>query len=243
MNFRQTGPGRPSKPVQEASPNWRTVMSVVTRYMLCCCAPMSDIGLWRTASGLKPDSNHHSRAPIWRLGSKEPCLDLSFIRIMPLFTHYLFSLIIGIMNETKNCPYCGEEILAGAKKCKHCGEWLEEEPKPVTVKPEPQSPITVMARPTEQRFSQPIVINNTVSSRSNGIGTAGFVLTLISAIFCWVPGVNWIIWFLGALFSFIGLFKRPRGMAVAGFILSIIDVIIIVVVIGAVVGVASSLFS
>lgn len=39
------------------------------------------------------------------------------------------------MNETKNCPYCGEEILAGARKCKHCGEWLEEEakPKPVSV--------------------------------------------------------------------------------------------------------------
>lgn len=30
------------------------------------------------------------------------------------------------MNEKKNCPYCGEEIMATAKKCKHCGEWIEE---------------------------------------------------------------------------------------------------------------------
>jgi ribosomal protein S27AE len=28
------------------------------------------------------------------------------------------------MNETKRCPYCGEEIMAAAKKCKYCGEWL-----------------------------------------------------------------------------------------------------------------------
>ena len=29
-------------------------------------------------------------------------------------------------DATKRCPYCGEEILAVAKKCKHCGEWLDE---------------------------------------------------------------------------------------------------------------------
>ena len=27
--------------------------------------------------------------------------------------------------EVKNCPYCGEEVLAAAKKCKHCGEWIK----------------------------------------------------------------------------------------------------------------------
>lgn len=29
--------------------------------------------------------------------------------------------------KVKICPYCGEEILAVAKKCKHCGEWLDKE--------------------------------------------------------------------------------------------------------------------
>lgn len=29
--------------------------------------------------------------------------------------------------EMKNCPFCAESILAVAKKCKHCGEYLDAE--------------------------------------------------------------------------------------------------------------------
>lgn len=29
-------------------------------------------------------------------------------------------------SDKKVCPYCGEEIMAAAKKCKHCGEWLDD---------------------------------------------------------------------------------------------------------------------
>lgn len=29
--------------------------------------------------------------------------------------------------ETTNCPYCAEEIKKDAKKCKHCGEFIDQE--------------------------------------------------------------------------------------------------------------------
>ncbi len=81
------------------------------------------------------------------------------------------------------------------------------------------------------RPGQTIIIRQEIR-KSNGMGTAGFVLALISLFCSWLPVVNWVVWFLGLLLSFIGMFKRPRGLAVAGFIISLFDFILIVILLG-----------
>ena len=69
--------------------------------------------------------------------------------------------------------------------------------------------------------------------RSNGLGKAGFVLSIISLaliLFCicvplaLVVGIpaSLILCGLGFLFSFIGIFKSPRGLAIAGLVLSLV---------------------
>ena len=64
-----------------------------------------------------------------------------------------------------------------------------------------------------------MVVNNV--RKTNGIGTAGFVLAILSLCLSWTPLAGFFVWFLGFLLSFIGMFKSPRGLAVAGFIISI----------------------
>ena len=70
-------------------------------------------------------------------------------------------------------------------------------------------------------------------TKSNGMGVAGFVLALVSLIFCWVPHLSWLLGFFGLLLSVFGMFKRPRGLAIAGFLISVVDFILLVLFIGA----------
>lgn len=152
--------------------------------------------------------------------------------------------------ETRTCPYCGEEISINAKKCKHCKEWLEDPSTPTKtmkqesvtsvyaqqqeIAPNTHTPYQIQQPYYRQSETRQQVVVNQIGSNSNGMGTAGFVMALISFILCWLPGVNWFVWFLGLLFSFIGMFKNPRGLAIAGFIISLIDLIILIAVIGAI---------
>ena len=70
------------------------------------------------------------------------------------------------------------------------------------------------------------------SRKSNGLGPAGFVLALLALLGCWIPVLNWILWLRGFIFSFIGIFKSPRGLAIAGLCISLVDLIPLILLLG-----------
>ena len=96
------------------------------------------------------------------------------------------------MEETKKCPYCGEEILAVAKKCKHCKKWLtdserEIEPvdnnEPEIVDGEISDSIEVNETPVSAA-NQPVQGDlNKSSNKIVWIALAAFAVLL--AIFVW----------------------------------------------------------
>lgn len=51
----------------------------------------------------------------------------------------------------------------------------------------------------QEQPKQTIIIQQPVS-RSNGLGTAGFVLALIALFLGWIPFLGWIVWLLGLIF-------------------------------------------
>ena len=82
-----------------------------------------------------------------------------------------------------------------------------------------------------QPSSTTVIVNQTEKS-SNGVGIAGFILALLGVIFSWIPILNWILWIIGLILSFVGVFKKPKGFAIAGLCLSLLGIILIIAVIG-----------
>ena len=150
---------------------------------------------------------------------------------------------------TKRCPFCGQVINAAALKCKFCGKWLdnpqEAQPDGYTQQQTPPPPPppqqnwqqqqpNYTQQPPQQTYQQTYQQQYYVEQprKSNGIGVAGFVLAIIALFLGWIPIIGWLVWFLGLLFSFIGVFKVPRGLAIAGLIISLLGLLIIVLMTG-----------
>ena len=160
------------------------------------------------------------------------------------------------------CKYCGTFIKAGsAAYCPACGKPQGKVPQQHVERPvmnQPQQPPQQYQQPVYQQqgnygYQQPLAqtgqsspnmmppqtIVNVQAPRSNGLGTAGFVLALLSILLCWAPVANVIMWFLGFLFSLIGVFRKPKGLAIAGLVISLIDIIIVIAFFGAMLSLAN----
>lgn len=137
------------------------------------------------------------------------------------------------------CSNCGKQVSDKATTCVHCNAALS--PAQPQVQPQPQLQPQMAQQPFQQHTNatQQAVYVNVPSKQSNGIGTAGLVLSILGLFLGWIPVLGWIVWFLGVLFSFIGMFKSPRGCAIAGFIISFIWLIIFVFAVGSIASLAA----
>ena len=93
----------------------------------------------------------------------------------------------------------------------------------------------------DTQYQEPKIIGNRlVKQELNEVGLAGFILSIVAILIGWVPIIGWIlggfIWLAGLILSFIGLFKEPKGLAIAGFIISIVSFLILVLIIGGILG-------
>ncbi|MCR2035407.1 zinc ribbon domain-containing protein [Adlercreutzia mucosicola] len=121
------------------------------------------------------------------------------------------------------CPKCGTENPDGAQFCASCGNSagaaiIERDAAPAVSAPGTTQVVNVQMQGVVQK---------------NGLGTAGFVLALIGVFTSWVPALGWIVWLLGAILSVVGIFRVPRGLAIAGTVLSFIDLILLLAVVSA----------
>uniref|UniRef100_UPI0040470DB6 hypothetical protein n=1 Tax=Mariniflexile sp. TaxID=1979402 RepID=UPI0040470DB6 len=95
--------------------------------------------------------------------------------------------------------------------------------------------MTEITKPNELKNDnqrQTIIVNQQ-KSESNGTGTAGFVLALIALFLGWIPVLGWILWILGLILSFVGIFKNPKGLAIAGLVISLIGLILLIFIFAA----------
>ncbi len=63
--------------------------------------------------------------------------------------------------------------------------------------------------------------------QSNKPGMAGFILALLSLVFCWVPVLNILLWIAGLIFSIIGITRTYKVFAAIGIGITCVSCVMI----------------
>ena len=142
------------------------------------------------------------------------------------------------------CPNCGSQNPEGTVFCASCGTKMTAEQtaqpvfqQPVFQQPAPQQPVyqqPVYQQPTYQQpvYQQPVAPDASVPGKALGI--VGMILGIISVLFCWWPLYFWLGYVFGLpaiILSCVAKGKaksvgRKNGMATAGFVCSLIALIV-----------------
>ncbi len=130
------------------------------------------------------------------------------------------------------CPTCGTENPEGTQFCGSCGTGLTGQVN--NQQQTAQQQVPQQQNGAQQQGGMPGQFNVTFTppagGKGNGIGVAGFVLALVGFLLGWIPVLNWILWLLGLILSGVGVTREPRGLAIAGLVISLISLIFILVV-------------
>lgn len=113
----------------------------------------------------------------------------------------------------KFCISCGSELPEGAVACPNCGASQNATPQS---QPQPQ-----------------VVVNNVQQpqGKSNGIGIAGFIISIVSLILCCGSASV-----ISLILSIVGAAKAKdcdgngKGLSIAGIIISIVGIIVFAIV-------------
>ena len=126
------------------------------------------------------------------------------------------------VNINPRCVICGREYSPGVHFCSYDGGQVIAGGHNYSGYYNPHAPMAG-GHYQQAYVQQP-------KEKSNAICRAGFVLALLGLILCWFPIANVILWLLGLIFSFVGVFKEPRGLAVAGLILTLAAILVLVMI-------------
>lgn len=88
----------------------------------------------------------------------------------------------------KKCPYCAEEIQDDAVKCKHCGEWLDENSKPSII-PAANTQIIIQSKRSKGTAALLAIFLGGIGIHKFYLNQAGWGVVYILFCFTFIPAI------------------------------------------------------